>query len=318
MRSSAAHRRVRSRHRATSPQTSKADRRVGVAGFEPATFWSRTKRASKLRYTPLGWVDCIGSSSLDGLVLHLELIGLGVVVLHDLSAYALAQVRPPVRLDRRGPRVPLVRLRHDANDDRPLIRFTELEAQACELLGPIGGLEPLRRCHDDGRRGPAAAARVAPAVDGGFGIEAAVPQSRQKLLEHRARVAVESVEDPGRLFVGELRHGHKGGFRSRSVRAGDSVSPSAAATSSPQGTHAPAGARPTAACILMRRSRRSYECPQSITCPSAMIGGRVAWTLPSRAVIQTKVGLMAYLALAWAALLPPQRRHSRGSASSVS
>ncbi len=63
---------------------------------------------------------------------------------------------------------------------------------------------------------------------------------------------------------------------------------------------------PTAACILIRRSRRSYECPQSITCPSAMIGGRVAWTLPSRAVIQTKVGLMAYLALAWAAPLHPR------------
>ena len=25
---------------------------VGVTGFEPATFWSRTKRATKLRYTP--------------------------------------------------------------------------------------------------------------------------------------------------------------------------------------------------------------------------------------------------------------------------
>src|SRR5258705_7463100 len=44
-----------------------------------------------------------------------------------------------------------------------------------------------------------------------------------------------------------------------------------------------------------------------------MMGGRVAWSLPSRAVIQTKVVLMAYLALAWAALLPPQRRHSRVS-----
>jgi hypothetical protein len=103
-----------------------------------------------------------------------------------------------------------------------------------------------------------------------------------------------------------MRHGHRGGFRSRSARAGASVSPSAAATSSPHGRHAPAGARPTAACILIRRSRRSYECPQSITCPSAMIGGRVAWTLPSRAVIQTKVGLMAYLALAWAAPLHPR------------
>ena len=25
---------------------------VGVTGFEPTTFWSRTKRATKLRYTP--------------------------------------------------------------------------------------------------------------------------------------------------------------------------------------------------------------------------------------------------------------------------
>ncbi len=25
---------------------------VGAAGFEPATFWSRTKRATSLRYTP--------------------------------------------------------------------------------------------------------------------------------------------------------------------------------------------------------------------------------------------------------------------------
>ena len=30
---------------------------VGVTGFEPATFWSRTKRATKLRYTP-GWSQC--------------------------------------------------------------------------------------------------------------------------------------------------------------------------------------------------------------------------------------------------------------------
>ena len=27
-------------------------RMVGVTGFEPTTFWSRTKRATKLRYTP--------------------------------------------------------------------------------------------------------------------------------------------------------------------------------------------------------------------------------------------------------------------------
>ena len=28
---------------------------VEVTGFEPATFWSRTKRATKLRYTSLPW-----------------------------------------------------------------------------------------------------------------------------------------------------------------------------------------------------------------------------------------------------------------------
>ena len=27
-------------------------RMVGATGFEPATFWSRTKRATKLRYAP--------------------------------------------------------------------------------------------------------------------------------------------------------------------------------------------------------------------------------------------------------------------------
>ncbi len=28
---------------------------VGATGFEPATFWSRTKRATKLRYAPNEW-----------------------------------------------------------------------------------------------------------------------------------------------------------------------------------------------------------------------------------------------------------------------
>ena len=31
---------------------------VGVTGFEPATFWSRTKRATNLRYTPKSWSQC--------------------------------------------------------------------------------------------------------------------------------------------------------------------------------------------------------------------------------------------------------------------
>ncbi len=29
-----------------------------MTGFEPATFWSRTKRATKLRYTPKKWSQC--------------------------------------------------------------------------------------------------------------------------------------------------------------------------------------------------------------------------------------------------------------------
>jgi hypothetical protein len=28
---------------------------VGAAGFEPATFWSQTRRATRLRYAPIGW-----------------------------------------------------------------------------------------------------------------------------------------------------------------------------------------------------------------------------------------------------------------------
>jgi hypothetical protein len=61
------------------------------------------------------------------------------------------------------------------------------------------------------------------------------------MLEHRSRVALKTVEDAGRFVVGE-RHGHSGGFRSRSLRAGSGVSPSAAATRSRQAAHAPAGA----------------------------------------------------------------------------
>ena len=35
---------------------------VGVTGFEPATSSSRTKRATKLRYTPLKWSQQWGSN----------------------------------------------------------------------------------------------------------------------------------------------------------------------------------------------------------------------------------------------------------------
>ena len=37
-----------------SYQNHRADM-VEVAGFEPAAFWSRTKRATKLRYTSVCW-----------------------------------------------------------------------------------------------------------------------------------------------------------------------------------------------------------------------------------------------------------------------
>src|SRR5216683_6830528 len=99
---------------------------------------------------------------------------LGVVVLHDLDADALAKVRPPPSLVGLRPWIALVGLSDDGNDDRPLVRFAELESCPRELLGTVGRLEPLRRDHDHGRCGAAAAARVAPAVDRRFGIEAAV------------------------------------------------------------------------------------------------------------------------------------------------
>ena len=38
---------------AASPQTRGLTHRVGVAGFEPTTSSSRTKRATKLRHTPM-------------------------------------------------------------------------------------------------------------------------------------------------------------------------------------------------------------------------------------------------------------------------
>ncbi len=31
---------------------------VGAVGFEPTTFWSRTKRATKLRYAPIECTCC--------------------------------------------------------------------------------------------------------------------------------------------------------------------------------------------------------------------------------------------------------------------
>ena len=42
----------RVRHRSRRLRSARVPSSVGVPGFEPGTFWSRTKRATKLRYTP--------------------------------------------------------------------------------------------------------------------------------------------------------------------------------------------------------------------------------------------------------------------------
>src|SRR5438034_7375962 len=42
----------RLRHRSRRLRSARVPSSVGVPGFEPGTFWSRTKRATKLRYTP--------------------------------------------------------------------------------------------------------------------------------------------------------------------------------------------------------------------------------------------------------------------------
>ena len=52
---------------------------VGATGFEPAAFWSRTKRATKLRYAPNGANE--GARTLDlritnALLYQLSYIGL--------------------------------------------------------------------------------------------------------------------------------------------------------------------------------------------------------------------------------------------------
>lgn len=53
---------------------------VEVTGFEPATFWSRTKRATKLRYAPINGAN-EGARTLDlritnALLCQLSYIGL--------------------------------------------------------------------------------------------------------------------------------------------------------------------------------------------------------------------------------------------------
>src|SRR4030088_716082 len=71
--------------------------------------------------------------------------GLRVVVFHDLRADAFAQVGPPLGFRSWWPRVSLVGLSHDGNDDRPVTRLAELEAEARELLRPVEWLVPSSR-----------------------------------------------------------------------------------------------------------------------------------------------------------------------------
>ena len=64
---------------------------VEVTGFEPATFWSRTKRATKLRYTPENNGANEGARTLDLqftklLLCQLSYIGLKTI-LHLRKAF---------------------------------------------------------------------------------------------------------------------------------------------------------------------------------------------------------------------------------------
>ena len=52
---------------------------VEVAGFEPTTFWSRTKRATKLRYTSTGDGADKGTRTLDLLITNQPLYQLSYI-----------------------------------------------------------------------------------------------------------------------------------------------------------------------------------------------------------------------------------------------
>ena len=60
---------------------------VGATGFEPAAFWSRTKRATKLRYAPNGANEgtrTLGLRITSALLYHLSHIGLQDVIIAQL------------------------------------------------------------------------------------------------------------------------------------------------------------------------------------------------------------------------------------------
>lgn len=54
---------------------------VEVAGFEPAAFWSRTKRATKLRYAPINGAN-EGARTLDLRITNALLCQLSYIGLH--------------------------------------------------------------------------------------------------------------------------------------------------------------------------------------------------------------------------------------------
>ena len=54
---------------------------VEVTGFEPATFWSRTKRATKLRYAPINGAN-EGARTLDLRITNALLCQLSYIGLH--------------------------------------------------------------------------------------------------------------------------------------------------------------------------------------------------------------------------------------------
>ena len=58
---------------------------VEVTGFEPATFWSRTKRATKLRYTSKYGAD-EGTRTLDLLITNRLLYQLSHIGIEQLTA----------------------------------------------------------------------------------------------------------------------------------------------------------------------------------------------------------------------------------------
>ena len=55
---------------------------VGATGFEPTAFWSRTKRATKLRYAPNGANE--GTRTLDPRITNALLYQLSHIGLHSL------------------------------------------------------------------------------------------------------------------------------------------------------------------------------------------------------------------------------------------